>query len=134
MRFKKFGGFFKAQGETKRASCAAFTVVLVSLDIRNIFYLVLHWDYEFYTVKVRNHIFKCVFTFDKLFFWQDIGIVIKHRHVKVRGEIFKYAACARSATRMQKKSWLLRGRFGKLHFIFDCAYLGSFVFHIFSIA
>ena len=89
----------------------------------------------FVTGEVETPVLKGVdFTLDKLFFWQDIGIVIKHRHVKVRGEIFKYAACARSATRMQKKSWLLRGRFGKLHFIFDCAYLGSFVFHIFSIS
>ena len=134
MRFKKFGGFFKAQGETKRASCAAFTVVLVSLDVGTIFAFVLVGNDKPYAFKMRNHVFKCVFTFDKLFFWQDIGIVIKHRHVKVRGEIFKYAACARSATRMQKKSWLLRGRLGKVHFIFDRSDFRHFVFHAFSIA
>ena len=105
-----FCSVFKAQVETKRTSCTAFKVVFVPFDEGYIFLLRLLRHYEFYTVEVRNHFFKCRFTLDKLFFRQNVGIVVIHGHVKVRGEIFKHATCARSATCVQKKAWFSRVR------------------------
>lgn len=111
MRLKIPRGVFKAQGETKSASRAAFGVGFVPFDEGYIFVFVLLGNDEFYAVEMRNDFFKRVFAFDKLVFWQNVGIVIVYGHVKMRREIFKHTARARSATGVQKQTRLLRARF-----------------------
>lgn len=118
--------FSKAQGKTYRTSFAAFRVLLMPCDKGDILAFVLLGGDEFYAVKMLNHGFKCRFTLDKLVFWHDVGVVEKHRHVKMRSEIFKHACGARTATSMQKKAWLLVVAC-RVYCIFDCS--GQNLFH-----
>lgn len=126
VRGKILSRLFKTQSKTYRTSFAAFHVLLMPRDKGNILAFVLLGGDEFYAVKMLNHGFKCRFSLDKLVFWHNVGVVIEHCYIKMRGEIFKHTCGAWTATRMQKQTRLLLVD-RCLHGVFDCS--GQNLFH-----
>ena len=131
---KVFRGFCKAQLKAKRTSCPAFFVRFTSFYKVELLFLVLCGSDQFHSVKMRNDGFKCVFPQDKLVFRHNVWVVVKHGDVKKGREIFEHACGTRSATRVQKQTWLCSVFcvFESVYLVFDRAFLN--VFHALSIA